>query len=121
MKSGRVFGFLLLVFFLLISSCQDDKASEKKDAYSGMAELIADRNKARQEIAKNSPSKKSDTQSATTSKRTTAKSKTDEISTTILYEQKINVVGAESGRVLASGVAYINKQGQIVRIKITKE
>ena len=87
-----------------------------------MSNLIADRNKARYDVAKdNKSATKKTSVKPSKSSATKSRSKQDELTTTILYEQKIKVVGTESGRTLANGVAYINKKGQIVRIKISKE
>jgi hypothetical protein len=41
-----------------------------------------------------------------------------DISTVVLYEKNIDIVDSESRRKLAKGIAYLNKSGQIVRIKI---
>lgn len=41
--------------FFLISSCSDEK---NKDSFSGVSDLIADRNKARYEVAKKPPQRK---------------------------------------------------------------
>lgn len=120
MKSGKYFLYAIFGLFFLISACQEDK--EKND-YSGVSDLISDRNKARYEAAEN-PSKKSVSPQKTTTpsiSKPEINSKEEELSSIILYEEEINIVGAESGRTLAKGTAYINKKGQIVRIKISKE
>ncbi len=114
--------FILLSLFFLISACQDKKEeTDRKSDFSGVSNLIADRNKARYDVAENPPEKKPSTLKATNNDSKTPEDKKEELATAILYEQKIKVVGSESGRTLASGIAYINKKGQIVRIKITKE
>lgn len=106
----------------MISGCQDDKGTND---YSGVSDLISDRNSARYEIAENAP-KKSAT-SKKTSEKKIKESKPDsaerqkELMSIILYEEKVKIVGTESGRTMAKGVAYVNKKGQIVRIKILKE
>jgi len=113
--------FFLLSLFFLISACQDkNDEQKKKNDFSGMAGLIADRNKARYDVAENPPTQKT-TKRKLIRKTKTAEEKKELLATAILYEQKIKVVGSDSGRTLATGVAYINKKGQIVRIKITKE
>lgn len=119
MKSGKILVFLLLSLSFLISACQDNN---KKDDYSGMSELIAERNRARFDVAKNSPTPKKTSPRETIIKKTSPSiSKDDVLSVTILYEQDVKIVGSNSGRTIADGVAYINKKGQIVRIKIIKE
>jgi hypothetical protein len=120
MKSGRIVLLLVLSVTFLISACQD-KSDEKKGTFSGVSDLIADRNKARYDVAENPPEKRTRTEKVTSSRTKTREEKKEELATAILYEQQIKVVGSDSGRTLASGIAYINKKGQIVRIKITKE
>ncbi|MFH2060801.1 MAG: hypothetical protein ABIJ59_18150 [Pseudomonadota bacterium] len=116
MKSGRILFLLLLSLFFLISACQDDG---KKGDYSGVSELISGRNKARYDVAEKPPAKKKSPNKPTIEE--TRASKTDELASAILYEQEVKIVGSNSGQTLADGVAYINKKGQIVRIKILKE
>ena len=122
MKLVKFCGYLLFCLFFLLSACQDDKG---KNDYSGVGELISDRNKARYEMAKNSSRKSSSSKKITANKtkplKFESKSKKEEISSIVLYEEDIEVVGSKSGRTLAKGVAYINKKGQIVKIKILKE
>ena len=123
MKSGNflLYAFVCL-FFLVSAACQDERG---EGDYSGVSELIAGRNKARYEAVENSPEKSAIPKKETTNKISTSKpeltSKEEELSSIILYEEYVEIVGSRSQRTLAKGVAYINKQGQIVRIKILKE
>lgn len=124
MKPGKMILYTVLGLSLLFFACQDEKG---KNDYSGVSDLIADRNKARYDIAKNPPRKSKSTISRKTtpdkinSSSSSTTSKKEELSSVILYEEDIAVVGSKSGRTLAKGVAYINKKGQIVRIKILRE
>lgn len=121
MKSEKKLLFIILSAFFLISGCQDDKG---KNDYSGVSDLISERNAARHEIAGNAP-KKSVRSKNIEKKVTELQPDSDEhqkeLMSIILYEEKVKIVGSDSGRTLANGVAYVNKKGQIVRIKITKE
>jgi hypothetical protein len=121
MKSRTVFLCIFLGVFLLVSACRDER--EKKD-YSGFSKLIAERNQARQKGVENSPensghSKKTSTNNTRSSNAPSA-SKKEKLSSIILYQEDVDIVGSKSQRTLAKGVAYLNKQGQIVRIKILK-
>ena len=122
MKLVKFCGYLLFCLFFLLSACQDDKG---KNDYSGVGELISDRNKARYEMAKNSSRKSSSSKKITANKTKPLKSKStsrkEELLSIVLYEEDVEVVASRSGRTLAKGVAYINKKGQIVKIKILKE
>ncbi|MCP3875904.1 MAG: hypothetical protein GY699_22470 [Desulfobacteraceae bacterium] len=122
MRSGKSFIYVLLSLFFLISACQDEKG---KGDYSGVSELIAGRNKARYDVAENTP-KKSDSSKKRIVKKTpitksNSNSNKEELTSIILYEEDVEIVGSQSQRILAKGVAYVNKKGQIVRIKILKE
>jgi hypothetical protein len=121
MRSKKILWLFLLIILFLISACKDQNdKSENKGDYSGVSELISGRNKARYEIRDNPPVQKK--RSGTSLKQNNVQtSREDELASIILYEQDVKIVGSESGRTLANGVAYINKKGQIVRIKIVKE
>jgi len=122
MRSGKIFCFIYLCLFFLISACQDDK--EIKNDYSGVSDLISERNRARYDTVEKKPIKSVGSK-PTEEKINTSKqepdSKSEEILSIVLYEENVDIVGTESNRTIAKGVAYINKKGQIVRIKILKE
>jgi len=123
MKSGKLLCFIyLLLLFLMISACQDDK--EKKNDYSGLSNLISERNKARHGVDKKTFGKNTESKSVEENIGTTKKesdSKEEEVSSVVLYEEKVDIIDSESRRTLAKGIAYINKKGQIIRIKILRE
>ncbi len=121
MRSGKLFVCLLAgLVFMVFASCQDEK---KDDDFSGVGNLISNRNKARYEEAEHSAEKKSYTskRKITTKKDAVqSESKKEGLSTIVLYEQRVKILASNSGKTLANGVAYINKQGEIVKIKIIK-
>jgi septal ring factor EnvC (AmiA/AmiB activator) len=123
MKSGKLLCFIyLLLLFLMISACQDDK--EKKNDYLGLSNLISERNKARHGVDKKTSGKDTESKSVEENIGTTKKesdSKEEEVSSVVLYEEKVDIIDSESRRTLAKGIAYINKKGQIIRIKILRE
>ncbi|MBA3008788.1 MAG: hypothetical protein KKF12_15000 [Proteobacteria bacterium] len=111
---------------ILLTACDD-----KKDGYSGLADLVAERNEARQSISEKTVRKKNlerqdakDTLKKDALKEDTAivrPLKKEKISSVVLYEKKIEVVDSSSRMAIAKGIAYLNKEGQIVKIKILKE
>lgn len=113
---------LVLAVVFLVSACRDEKG---KGDYSGVSDLISDRNKARYQAAENPPEKTNRPLKKAPVKSQSAPSgssaEKEDLSAIVLYDEDIKIVGAESGRTLAKGIAYINKKGQIVRIKILKD
>ena len=105
----------------LLSACDNDK-----DQYSGLSGLVAERNEARQNISnetalKKSLGKKTSDNGSKKDSVTGTLSPPKEISSVVLYEREINIVDAKSKMPLAKGVAYMNKTGHIVRIKVIRE
>jgi hypothetical protein len=72
-----------------------------------------------QSIDKTNVSKKNTTDN-TNALKSESNSRQEKLSSITLYEEKIKILGSKSGRTLANGVAYINKKGEIVKIKILK-
>ena len=122
MKSGKIFvWFFVSLICLSLTSCKNDN----KDDFSGVSDLIASRNKSRYEVADRVAQEKNETSKQKTedkfnSVKSSSKSKREELSSIVLYKENVKILGSKSGRTLAKGVAYINKQGEIVKIKILK-
>ncbi len=121
LKGRHFFSSIVLVLLFLLPGCSDDR----KDDYKGVSELIADRSQARRAI-KNQPVRSEtvdEDKSFVTEQGIQKKSDpaVQEISPVVLYEEKVKIYSESSDKMLAKGVAYINKQGQIVRLKIVNE
>ena len=123
MKSYLVIPFC--VFALAITpACDNDK-----EHYSGLSELVAERNEARRTISKKSQRNKTSAgQSGVQDENridagdiTGKTPATDEMAGGILYEKRIEIVDSQSGMPLAKGVAFLDKKGRIVRIKLVKD
>jgi hypothetical protein len=126
MRSGKLFYSACVLLFFLASACTEDK--EKKEDFSGVSDLISERNKARHVTVEKFPAQDAGPKSAPKSEEETitipkqeSGPRAEEVSSIVLYEERVDIVVSESRRTLAKAVAYINKQGQIVRIKILKE
>jgi hypothetical protein len=122
MKSQKKILFAMFGIFFLISGCQNE---DQKDDYTGVSDLISERNKIRYQKSEK-PLKRIVTPKKITTNDTNAIkpesiSKEEELSSIVLYEQDVEIVNSKSNKVLAKGVAYINKKGQIVKIKILKK
>ncbi len=124
MKRGRIL-WSLLFSLMVLSACED-----KKDDFSGLSDLVGERNKVRQTISeknlrekalKKQQSNAGSKEAAALDKNKDKKKKKTDISPIILYERDIEVVDSSNRMALAKGIAYLNKEGQIVKITILKE
>ncbi len=122
-KAKNFFLYILYIAiglcFLIFASCQEEK---KKDDFSGVGRLISGRSKARSNKNSNPPPPQSNTEKKqkAINKPVKTESSKDNLFSVTLYEEDVKILGSKSGRVLARGVAYINKKGQIIKIKIIK-
>lgn len=107
-------GFSLLSFSF-VTACDNDT-----DQYSGLSELVAQRNEVRKQISGENALRKKNRKAGVQDDNAQpgAAGATKEISTIVLYEKSIDILDAESRLPLARGIAYLNRSGQIVRIKI---
>lgn len=100
-----------LVFLMaVLSSCEGED-----DSYSGVGKLIAERNKMRHQLAGEPGSNKNNSGVKDASKKGASKA---QLSTNVLAEKKIVIVDTASGSPIGKGVAYVDKQGNIVKIKL---
>jgi hypothetical protein len=111
MKSGKVFLIIILSLFFLISACEDAEDT----SFSGLSQIISDKNKTRYEKAGKASELKSQQKAEPVSRE---KLKEEELLSIHLYEEAVEIVASDSKRKIAKGIAYINKQGKIVKIKI---
>ena len=112
---------------MVLSACED-----KKDDFSGLSDLVGERNKVRQTISEKNVREKAlkkqqsnagfkEAAALDKNKNKDKKKKKTDISPIILYERDIEVVDSSNRMALAKGIAYLNKEGQIVKIRIIKE
>ncbi len=129
MNTGKIRGFVFLCAVLLgalaLSIVTGCTRESKDDDFKRVSELIADRNKARQSMKSSSrdtdESRQPGVEDRAAVKDSDTASPEEEILSIVLYEEDVRIVSQGSGKLLARGVAYINKQGQIVRLKIVNE
>lgn len=112
MKPVKILGSFFLSL-LLLSGCDD-----KKKDYSGFSNLVSERHEARQAISEEKAREKARESNI---QKSPDKDKKEESSSSILYEREVKIVDSGSQKTLATGKAYINKQGQIIQIKIVKQ
>jgi len=112
-----------LIIFLLLSVMSVVACDSEKDTFSGLSDLVAERNEVRRAISKESRKKKNLTTSSdqTSDVNSEQPAYRDVLSSGVLYEKNIEIVDSYSRRPLAKGVAYMNKKGRIVKIKILKD
>jgi len=96
----------------------------EKDPFSGLSDLVAERNEVRKSLSKETGLKKKgvsgEQPSGSAGTQRQKASSGDTLSSVALYEKNIEIVDSQTGMSLAKGVAYLNKKGQIIRIKILK-
>lgn len=112
---GSIGVWMLPVFVLSVCAC-----NEKEDPYSDLSRLVAERNEARKAIARERKLMEKDAPGAIQSKKKGVPKKGD-VATVALVERKVSITDSNSGTVMARGVAYLDKSGKIVRIKIIKD
>ena len=110
--------FVCMLFVLSCAAC-DDK-DDKKNDYKGLSELVAQRHRARQAMSGkkvDGPDKDFGLQKSKTGAEPIKK---EGVSTKTLYKKEVEIIDPASGISLAKGMAYLDKNGDIVRIKIKK-
>ena len=112
---------IIVVLFLAVTlaGCESEK-----DQFSGLSDLVAERNEVRRIISKETTRKKKDVSGLSSQDDAGTQgqkiSSGDTLSSVSLYEKHIEVVDSQTGMSLAKGVAYLDKKGRIIRIKILK-
>ncbi|MBF0303121.1 MAG: hypothetical protein HQK73_08780 [Desulfamplus sp.] len=110
---------LLFFVFALIFVIGCSKEEEKED-YSTVSNMIADRNKARlnQAAQKKASAKKTieveEKLSENISNSQTEKQKTPGIT----FEENVKIISESSGKTIATGIAYLDKSGKIINIRV---
>ncbi len=109
MKRSVIYAACLALFLTaFVTGCE--KESEKKNkAFEGVGRLISDRNKARYDAAEQQSSGDG------------SASRTEKAPPSTLYQESVEIVSTSSKRTLGKGVAYLDKEGKIVYIKIKKQ
>jgi len=112
MQIKRIFSSTLLVAvlgYLFFAGCGRDDGD-----YEGVGKLVSDRNSAR--LARDANKKRS----AGSGASLPSAIKEGDQSREVLLEEEVQVVGLSSGKVLARGTAFLDKNGKIVNIRIRK-
>lgn len=109
-------GFICFCFFMT-AACKE----KNEDDFSGVANLISDRNKARHSQAGKSASKKNQIDEKS-KKQIASKTpiKKDPLPSPALSKKEVQIIDAQSGSVLGRGTAYINNDGNIVQLKLRR-
>lgn len=113
--------FALMLSALALFAVQG--CGNEQDQYSGLSDLVAERQEVRENISKETAQKKRlETYGSEKDKREdpSARGEKTLISTQIIYEKEIEILDAGSGLPMTKGIAYMNREGQIVKIKIIR-
>lgn len=97
---------------------------KEKDQYAGLSDLVADRQEVRKTISEETAQKKKLENFLKDHQEDSDLASLEEkevISPVVVYEKQIEILDSESKIPLAKGVAFMNKSGQIVRIKVYRK
>ncbi|MBF0390519.1 MAG: hypothetical protein HQK71_10500 [Desulfamplus sp.] len=113
--------FLLFVFaFFTIFGFMGCGEEDEKDDYSTVSNMISDRNKARFDKAAQDSAKKAAVENQTSaSEESTSQTDVSKLPG-LVFEENIKIVSESSGRTIATGIAYLDKSGKIVNIRVKK-
>ncbi|WP_321494499.1 hypothetical protein [uncultured Desulfobacter sp.] len=117
--------FLISFLFFFVAVLPACKGED--DKFSGVGKMIADRNRMRYEIAEEAGTYKGKTDSSDQQTDAVPKDGSgsvapkQELKTDVLDEKNIVIVDISSGTPLGQGVAYLNKEGKIVKIKLADQ
>jgi len=112
MQTKKVFSSKLLVAVfacLFFAGCGGNDGD-----YQGVGKLVSDRNSAR--LAKDSDKKKSEGSGTSVPSEIKEGGQPREV----LIEEEVKVVGLSSGKVLARGIVFLDKNGKVISIRIRK-
>jgi hypothetical protein len=120
MKRGKILWGILLGL-LVLSACDD-----KRDSFSGLSNLVEERREVRQAISdKKAREKALERQQPNADAKAAVvldkEKKKRELSPIILYGRNVEIVDSSNRMALAKGIAYLNKEGLIVKITIIRE
>ncbi|MCG8566521.1 MAG: hypothetical protein MI747_15715 [Desulfobacterales bacterium] len=99
---------------LLLAGCEGEGTS-----YSGFTGMVAERRDARRSMSKKNAQKKGKAEGEAVKERKA--STPSKGSNVIVRERMVNIVDASSEDHLGKGIAYLNKSGRIVRLKVLKK
>lgn len=118
MKVRKIMLQVLFFIFALISiaGCSGD---DKKNDYSTVSNMIADRNQARLNKANQESSSKKTIENKSPLPEETSDNQTSKQSYPgMTFEEDISIVSDSSGKTIGVGKAYLDKSGKIINIRI---
>ncbi len=92
----------------LLNACE-----EKTDPYPGFSKMVSERQEHRKAISKEKDAGKKQAPAARD-----IKDEKSDAAPAVMDERQIEITDSVSGKTIARGVAYVNKEGKITRITI---
>ncbi|MBF0200104.1 MAG: hypothetical protein HQK66_02105 [Desulfamplus sp.] len=122
MKKNRKIPIIIPMLFLLVSAlfCLTGCGDDEKGDYSGVGQLIADRNKARMSKASSGSQDASDLDSAPPQDTMGSGQVSETPLSGMTFEEPVRIVSETTGQTIATATAYLDKSGRIVNIRIRK-
>lgn len=120
MKVKKIRLALLFFVFALILVTGCNKEEEKDDPYSTVSNMIAERNKARfSRVAQDSSSKRAVGNEPVLSDEIPPAAQSERAKLPgITIEENIKIVSERSGKTIGTGIAYLDKSGKIITIRV---
>ncbi|MFO7884332.1 MAG: hypothetical protein R6U68_05890 [Desulfobacteraceae bacterium] len=106
-----------LVFLLAVFAFTGCDKGENGD-YSGVGKLVAERNRARMSRAENQDNR-NEREKPSSSYGTASPKKERERD--LVFEEEVTITAVSSGRTIARGTAYLDKNGKIINIRIKRD
>lgn len=120
MKVKKIRLALLFFVFALILVTGCNKEEEKEEPYSTVSNMIAERNKARfSRAAQDSSSKRAVGNEPVLSDEIPPAAQSERAKLPgITIEENIKIVSERSGKTIGTGIAYLDKSGKIITIRV---
>ncbi|SLM28857.1 conserved exported hypothetical protein [Desulfamplus magnetovallimortis] len=109
--------FLVASAMLLLNACSND---ESTGDYSGVGKLISDRNKARIRKAASDSQEQNSTDQSSSFNDGSEDASSERITPGLTFEENVKIVSESSGKTIARAIAYLDKSGRIINIRIMK-
>jgi hypothetical protein len=104
--------------------CMFAACEEKQDPYPGFSNMVAERHEVRKAISREKEKERERDQAAGVKDQPSSPPAPDRdprAASTLLYEKQVEITDAVTRKPIARAIAYLDRDGQIVRIRIIRQ